>query len=199
MKKLTKKEKILYTIVKMNRNNDKVLRYEDVLVNVFNQFPKDFQIRFYPQYPDTDTIRRALYQLIPEGFIRISNRNCSLTQKGKLKGQEMINIIDGEEISIGGRRDFNYNKEIKRLLSLEGFQMFLKGEYEEIIDQDFYEFFRTSVRTNKLEFKGKIKQTNEVIETYKDNNAISAKKLYEYSSYLENKFQYIFEENKYDD
>ncbi|MBI3123583.1 MAG: hypothetical protein HYZ10_04185 [Ignavibacteriales bacterium] len=194
MKKLTKKDKILYTIVKMHNEGNNVLRYEDILVNVFKSFPEDFQIRFYPQFPDTDTIRRALYQLIPEGYIRISNRNCALTKEGKEVGNKIINSLEGDSIQIEGRRDLNYNIEIKRLLRAEGFNMYLIGKIDKIIDQDFYEFYRSSVRTRTLELLGKIKQINEVINRYSTENLPQAKNLLAYSSFLQTKFKLIINE-----
>ncbi len=194
MKKLTKKDKILYTIVKMYNDGDNLLRYEDILVNVFKSFPEDFQIRFYPQFPDTDTIRRTLYQLIPDGYIRISNRNCALTKDGKVRGNKIIQSLDGDSIQVEGRRDLNYNIEIKRLLRSEGFNMYLTGKMDKIIDQDFYEFYRSSVRTRNLELLGKIKQINEVINRYSRENPLHAKNLLAYSSFLQTKFKLIFNE-----
>lgn len=194
MKKLTKKDKILYTITKMFNEKGKLLRYEDILVNVYETFPQDFQIRFYPQYPDTDTIRRALYQLIPEGYIRIANRNCALTREGKAQGNKIIIFLDGDNVQIDGRRDSNYNAEIKRLFRLEGFDMYQNKKLDKIIDQDFYEFFRSSVRTKPLELRGKIKQIDEIIKRYSHDNPKLSKILFEYSSFLQNKFRYIFRE-----
>lgn len=194
MKKLTKKDKILYTIAKMYNEKGRLLRYEDILVNVYENFPQDFQIRFYPQYPDTDTIRRALYQLIPEGYIRIANRNCALTKEGKVQGNKIIMIMDGGNVQIDGRRDSNYNTEIKRLLRLEGFGMYQNKKLDKIIDQDFYDFFKSSVRTKPLELRGKIKQIDEIIKRYSNDKSILSKILLEYSSFLQNKFRYIFSE-----
>lgn len=194
MKKLTKKDKILYTIAKMYNEKGKLLRYEDILVNVYENFPQDFQIRFYPQFPDTDTIRRALYQLIPEGYIRIANRNCNLTKEGKAQGNKIIMFLDGDNVQIDGRRDSNYSTEIKRLLQLEGLGMYQNKILDKIIDQDFYEFFRSSVRTKPLELRGKIKQIDEIIKRYSHDNSTFSKILFEYSSFLQNKFKYIFSE-----
>jgi len=196
MRKITKKDKILYTIIKMYNDKSLLLRYEDILVKVFKSFPEDFQIRFYPEFPDTDSIRRALYQLIPEGYIRISNRNCALTKEGIDKGLEIIKYIDGNDIQIDGRRDLNYNSEIKRLLALQGFNMFSSGHSDKIIDQDFYEFYRVSVRTRKLEIIGKINQTSLVIKRYFEDNKVVAEKINEYSLYLQQKFSELFKEEK---
>ncbi len=194
MKKLTKKDKILYTIAKMFNKNKNELKYEDILVTVFKSFPGDFQLRFYSEYPDTDTIRRALYQLIPEGYIRISQRNCSLTKEGKIRGNELIKFIDGDSIEVEGRRDANFGAEIKRLSNLDGYKMFLLKNFEAIIDQDFYEFYRTSVRTKNLELLGKMKQIHFVIDRYIEENKKKGKLLKDYAEFLQNKFLKLFYE-----
>ena len=196
MRKITKKDKILYTIINMYNDKSTLLRYEDILVKVFENFQADFQIRFYPEYPDTDSIRRALYQLIPEGYIRISNRNCALTKEGINKGHEIIKFIDGDDIQIDGRRDVNYTGEIKRLIGLQGFNMFSNGYREKIIDQDFYEFYRVSVRTRNLEIIGKINQTSLVIKRYLEDNKVVAEKINKYSVYLQQKFSELYSEAK---
>ncbi len=196
MKKLSKKDKILYMITKMYNKNKNELRYEDILVSVYKAFPKDFQLRFYAEYPDTDTIRRTLYQLIPEGYIRISKRNCALTKEGKIRGDELIRFIDGDDIEVDGRRDLNYGAEIKRLLKLEGYNMYLLGKKEKIIDQDFYEFYKTSVRTKNLELLGKMRQVNVVITRFTAENVKNSTKLKEYSSFLQKKFSELFNEGK---
>ena len=93
MRKITKKEKILYTIFKMHNDKSEILRYEDILVKVFKGFPEDFQIRFYPEFPDTDSIRRALYQLIPEVIYEFLIEIVHLQKKALRKGKKLLNIL----------------------------------------------------------------------------------------------------------
>jgi len=189
MKKLSKKDKVLYTIVKMHSSGEKSARIEDILVRSFEFFPQDFQINFYPQYPDTECIRRVLYALIPEGYVRIANRYCSLTKEGSARGEEINSFLNGDNTLISGRKDSYYNSEIKRLTSLEGFIMFLNNKTEKVIDKDFYDFYKASVRTKPLELAGKMKQINEAVKKFSGEGTPLSSGLWAYSSFLQNKFK----------
>jgi len=196
MKKLTKTDKILYTITLMECQSKRLLKYEDVIVKVYESFPKDFQIRNYPQYPDSDTIRRAMYSMIPQGLLRIKNRNCTLTKSGREKGNKLIMFINGDTILVEARKDSNFDIEIKRLLRLEGFIMYRNKDFQNIIDQDFYDFYKATVRTNSLELIGKMKQVNDLVKKYSQEISLHSKELFEYSRFLKSNFKYIYEGEK---
>lgn len=188
MVKITKKQKILYVIFNMTLALKNNIRYEDILVESFKVFPKEFQIRYYPKYPDTDTIRRTMYQLIPEGFLKISQRKCVLTDTGLSKGRELKEIIEGNKVQSEDRTDFIMQREINRLVYLQGFKMFISGGETKIIDRDFYEFFKATVRTRNLELLGNIKTIDDFIRQYKKIEKKIGIRLEKYSSFLKNKF-----------
>lgn len=188
MVKITKKQKILYVIFNMTLAMKNNIRYEDILVESFKVFPKEFQIRYYPKYPDTDTIRRTMYQLIPEGYLKISQRKCVLTDIGLLNGRELKEIIEGNKVQSEDRTDFIMQREINRLVYLQGFKMFISGGETKIIDRDFYEFFKATVRTRNLELLGNIKTIDNFIRQYKKIEKKIGIRLEKYSSFLKNKF-----------
>jgi hypothetical protein len=188
MVKITKKQKILYVIFNMTLAMKNNIRYEDILVESFKVFPKEFQIRYYPKYPDTDTIRRTMYQLIPEGFLKNSRRKCVLTDTGLSKGRELKEIIEGNKVQSEDRTDFIMQREINRLVYLQGFKMFISGGETKIIDRDFYEFFKATVRTRNLELLGNIKTIDNFIRQYKKIEKKIGIRLEKYSSFLKNKF-----------
>jgi hypothetical protein len=184
MNKITKKQKILYVIYNLIQKSNKEIRYEDILVESFKTFPKEFQIRYYPEYPDTDTIRRNLYQLIPDGYIKITQRNCVLTDIGMSTGKELKGIIEGTSIKSDDRRDFIMQREISRLVYLQGFNMYLDCKETKIIDRDFYEFYKATVRTKNLELLGNIKSIDHIIHQYKKTKKEIGTNLEMYSSFL---------------
>ncbi len=188
MVKITKKQKILYVIFNMTLAMKNNIRYEDILVESFKVFPKEFQIRYYPKYPDTDTIRRTMYQLIPEGFLKISQRKCVLTDTGLSKGRELKEIIEGNKVQSEDRTDFIMQREINRLVYLQGYKMFISSGETKIIDRDFYEFFKATVRTRNLELLGNIKTIDNFISQYKKIEKKIGIRLEKYSSFLKNKF-----------
>ena len=77
---------------------------------------------------------------------------------------------------------------------MQGFVIYSNSSDHEIIDQDFYEFYRVSVRTRNLETIGKINQINRVINRYLEDNKSLAEKLKDYSSFLQEKFSKLFKE-----
>ncbi len=194
MDRITKKQKILYVIYKMSLGSIKNVRYEDILVESFKLFPKEFQIRYYPKYPDTDTIRRNLYQLIPDGFLKISQRKCVLTDFGISKGKELKELIEGTEIKKDERVDYIMQREINRLLYLQGFKMFINNRTDKIIERDFYEFYKVTVRTRNLEIKGNIRTIDHFISHYLKKEKVLGKRLEKYSSFLKSKFDNLIKE-----
>ena len=57
MKHLSRPEKILSVMFTLAKGEPKALQYEDIVVAAFQRFPEDFQLRGYPQYPDSSDIQ----------------------------------------------------------------------------------------------------------------------------------------------
>ncbi len=189
-KKLSKKEKTLLTLYKISSGRKKTVHYEDLLVETFLSYKNDFQLKLYPKYPDSDVFRYIIYfQLKPAGLIRIANKQCILTDLGIKFSKELL----GE-----GRDNYNadrllINQEIERLINLQGFLMFKEKKQEKIIDQDFFDFFKSSVRTKPLELLGNISQIESEIDGYSKMNKRLSNLLYEYSIFLKKKFFHLYE------
>ena len=67
---MRKWEMILYSIGDLSKFTSKVVRYEDVIVNTFELFPKSFHLVGYPQYPDTESISKKIYDVLRvKGFV----------------------------------------------------------------------------------------------------------------------------------
>jgi hypothetical protein len=57
---LTKWQKILATMYDLCGGESKPLQYEDIVVAAFKRYPEDFQLRGYPQYPDSSDPRKQI-------------------------------------------------------------------------------------------------------------------------------------------
>ena len=53
MKTLTKPQKILAIMYELCKGAPQALLYEDIVVAAFKKYPEDFQLRGYPEYPDS--------------------------------------------------------------------------------------------------------------------------------------------------
>lgn len=187
--KYSKKEMTLLTLYKLSSGKQKTVHYEDLLVETFKSYKKYFQLKKYPEYPDSDIFRYIIYfQLKPAGLIKIANKQCMLTELGI---KESKNLLVN---SVGYIRETDrMNKEIQRMFNLTGFSMFQENKINGIIDQDFYDFYKASVRTKPLELLGNINQVNDLLKEYSKKNKYLAAALMEYSNYLTKSFINLYE------
>jgi len=183
--KLSKKHMILLTMLEMTNSTKKILIYEDILIKTYEKYPEVFHLKGYKHYPDTVILMRELYNLVPEGFIRIKKRQCMFTDLGIHKALEIKGELAFRSIRSKSENDMNLiRNKILKILSLQGFKLFMDGNKQKILDVDFYEFFGTSVRTSKIDVTSNIKQTNAMIKIYSQFDSKLSSDLIEYSNYL---------------
>src|SRR5216684_120989 len=82
MKALSKPQKILAIMFDLCNGQSKALQYEDIVVAAFKKYNEDFQLRGYPQYPDSSDIHKPLYQMKRAGLVRAANKTFQLTPQG---------------------------------------------------------------------------------------------------------------------
>ncbi len=82
MSSLSKPQKILAVMFELCRGEHKALQYEDIVVAAFKRYPEDFQLRGYPQFPDSSDIHKPLYKMKGEGLVRSANKTFELTERG---------------------------------------------------------------------------------------------------------------------
>jgi hypothetical protein len=70
--------------------------------------------------------------------------------------------------------------EIDRIKNTDAFQLFVTGKEEQIVDTDFFVYLGTTVRTERTDFKARIKTIQDVI------GAIKTKKEYKITVDLHN-------------
>jgi hypothetical protein len=191
MKKISRKDKIIYTILKFTKGKNKSMLYEDIIIKTYKLFPLDFHIQNYPEYPDSDIFRREIYfDLRKKGLIKITNKKCSLTELG----EERARSLDFDATKSKKNKSINVplsnsnKKEFYRLSNLQGFKMFINNESDKIVDQDYYDFFKISVRTSTLEAVSKIKQADILIKKLIKLKYPFSEELKEYSDILKNNF-----------
>ncbi len=183
--KLSKKHMILLTMLEMTSSTKKILIYEDILIKTFEKYPEVFHLKGYKHYPDTVILMRELYNLVPEGFVRIKKRQCVFTELGIHKALEIKEELPNRSIRSKSDDDMNLiRNKILRILNLQGFKLFLEGNQQKILDVDFYEFFGTSVRTSRIDVASNIKQTNTMIKLYSQFDRKLSSDMIEYSNFL---------------
>ena len=81
---MTQPELILITIYRLVGNINKAIEYQHIIVNAYKQFPDNFHLKDYPEYPDSETVKKRIYDTLkPKGFVRVVKHNVELTEYGK--------------------------------------------------------------------------------------------------------------------
>ena len=169
----SKSEKIILFLLDEFKKNNKKLRYEDIVVGVFKKYPTDFHLKGYTEHPDSgDLIHKPLYDFRKKGYIEGANKVFALTQRGV---EYATNIIENRNI-FDNKVDLNRlsrssSTEMNRVKSLDGLQLFIKGNKEKIIENDFYNYFNITVKTPSYRFEGRFNAMAALIdEISKPNN-----------------------------
>jgi hypothetical protein len=186
MKALTKPQKILVVMSDLSHGKARALQYEDIVVKAFEQYPEDFQLRGYPQYPDSSDVHKPLYEMKRQGLVRAANKTFELTPQGL----EAAHRLSHSQTSNKDRLTKPEEQEINRIVNSAAFQFFQTGKASAILDTDFYEYLGVTVRTSKGDFQGRLSNVEQAIRAHAekrhDELSTTLTKLHEF---LTNKFR----------
>lgn len=180
MKPLSKPQKILSVMFDLSKGESKPLLYEDIVVTAFRRFPEDFQLRGYPEYPDSSDIHKPLYSMKQDGLVRSANKSFLLTPRGLDVARELEGIVDTQRDRLTKPEE----NEVNRIVKSQAFALFQDGQGSRILDTDFYEYLGVSVRTPKSDFLGRISTVEQAVAAHrsKRNDPLSEalRKLHEW-------------------
>lgn len=190
---LTRSQKILLTLFDLSKGTNKQIRFEDIAVTAYQKFKNDFQLRGYPQYPDTgDIIHKPLYsELKKKGYVLSGNKYFSLTPKGIEYAKRLTHSSGVKTCDTGSyiKLSADQQKELERVRNSTAVELFLQGKENEILDIDFYSYLGVTVRTNKFDFLGRLSTVENAINATKNKNDALYKKLRECHTFLINRFR----------
>ncbi|NCU39776.1 hypothetical protein EOL99_02715 [Candidatus Falkowbacteria bacterium] len=168
---LSKQQKILLVLFELSNGERKNLKFEDISVALFKKFSKDFHMKGYEQYPDSgDSIKRPLYTFRDKGMLSARNMIFALTEKGLDTALKIKNKVTGKKVLENDNFDRYIEKEILRITSLNAFKNFIVGKLDDVFDTDFFDYIGISVRASRMDFKGRLKYINDIIEFLKKQN-----------------------------
>jgi hypothetical protein len=163
MKPISKPQKILSVMFDLSKGESKPLLYEDIVVSAFQRYPEDFQLRGYPQYPDSSDIHKPLYSMKQDGLVRSANKSFLLTPRGLDVARNLIGTADAQRDRLTKQEE----KEVNRIVQSQAFRLFQEGQTARILDTDLYEYFGVSVRTPKSEFLGRVITVEQAIVAHR--------------------------------
>ena len=191
---LSKAQKILAVMFELARGQSKPLHYEDIVVFAFRKHPQDFQLRGYPEYPDSSDLHKPLYAMKRDGLVRsASDKSFILTARGLEVARELIGAAETPHDRLTKQEE----NEIKRITKSPAFDLFRRGEAAKLLDTDFYDYLGASVRTPKGDFLGRLAVVEEVVRAHqaKINDRLS-ETLSELHNWIVDRFQQEIEARK---
>jgi hypothetical protein len=190
-------EKILVAMYLLTNGESRMLRYEDIVVKAFQLFPDEFALRGYPNFPDASDIHKPLYgPLRRAGLIRRANKNFALTPKGIEVGKQLCAALQDRPLDEGDAERLTRDKEaeIQRMVDTAAFQLMAEGRQQRILDTDFYTFLGCTVRTDRIDFLGRLTTVKDAVESavrLKQPNPDTARRLNDLLTFLKKKFSGI--------
>ncbi len=163
---LTMAQKVLLALHRLSRGERRRVRYEDIVVQAFKDYPADFHLKGYTEFPDSgDAVHKPLYDYRKRGMVAASNKMFSLTAHGVAEAQRLQAIERGKPgpTEIRHRLERDAQIEIERITQLEGFKLFLAQKQDEIIDSDLFEYLGVSVRSARNDFIGRLETMKSAI------------------------------------
>ena len=163
---LSRAEKILLFLYEYGNGGREKVRYEDIVAGLFRKYPHEFQLKGYPEYPDSgDLIHKPLYDFKKKGYVNAANKIFSLTERGVEFATQLSGKGGGEAKT--DRLSRSTETEVARVKSLEGFLLFAEGKADSLSDNDLYNYLGVTVRTPKNAFKGRLETMNAVLADLK--------------------------------
>ena len=195
IKGLSRAEKILLYLYEAGAGKKTRIRYEDIVAGIFKKYPLEFQLKGYPQYPDSgDLIHKPLYDFKKKGFVNAQNKVFSLTDRGVDLAEQLSKIDNGVSRATEERLSRSAETELYRVKNSEGFELFLKGEQSSLSDSDFYNYLSVTVRTPKNSFIGRLKTMQATVDDLKKNsNDPLRDKFVAYHEYMTDKHKGIID------
>lgn len=188
-KELFIKDKLLIVIYKMSLKQKGHLKYEDVYVKAFKSYSNDFQLRGYPNYPDTELMSKKIYDLRKNGVIQVHRKFITITDKGKTLAEKLIQSKYSNRNVISKTLSRDIINEVDRVKNSDAFQLFVANKKEQIVDTDFFTYLGTTVRTERTDFSARIKTIQDVIAAIKTKDEY--KTIVDLHNYLFEKFKDI--------
>ena len=162
MKTLSKPQKILAVMNDLGQGKTRALSYEDIVVKAFQRYPEDFQLRGYPQYPDSSDVHKPLYEMKRQGLVRAANKTFELTAQGVETARRLSHAPASDKDRLTKAEE----QEITRIVSSAAFNFFQTGKVVAILDTDFYEYLGVTVRTGGGDFQGRLANVTQAVKAH---------------------------------
>lgn len=185
--------KILEALYALSEDGPRLVTYEDIVVKAWELYPDDFGLRGYSdRFPDASDIHVPLYKELKSGGLVATGptrqKKFKLTSAGWDLARSLFDSASGGDETPTGRMSRSASEEIQHLERATATQLYVSGQRDDILDTDFFAFYRTSVRAPTRDFESRLSQTRRALEEAAATNAPGADQLREVEEYLSSRF-----------
>jgi hypothetical protein len=169
---------IVYAIYSIAKNKE-VCTYERLVKECYEQFPKIFSLKNYPQWPDSLKLDRPMRTLRQKGFLVGSARgNFELTRFGLNLAHETELAIQGKTQKTSGRMRESVgrgidNKIVLNVKQSDAFQRYLQNPQNfSLSEAEFRSILRCTLETPERVVKQNLEYHRKVAEQLGDKDVI---------------------------
>jgi len=196
---LSQAELVLLAIYRASNRASIRIPFEEIVIRAWKDFPNEFSLNNYPQYPDSYPVSKRLTSDLITGrlVISVSKEVYKLTEKGLESAKEIEDKISGEEPGkVFAERLLNREQQeiIKYTSRTRTFSSWKQGKKDDLIDFDARMFFQFSTGTALKERKRRVETVKEAIDRAVSLKVKEADALKELCDFLVQKFSYLLEE-----
>lgn len=188
--------KILQALYALSPSGPRLVTYEDIVVKAWEMYPDDFGLRGYSdRYPDASDIHVPLYKelksagLVATGPAR--QKKFKLTDAGWDLAASLFSDGTSEGSASTGRMSRSGSQELRHLERATATELFLSKKEDDILDTDFFAFYRTSVRAAPRDFESRLAQTHRALQEALATDAPGARDLSSVDQFLRERFAEI--------
>ncbi|OGP54662.1 MAG: hypothetical protein A2162_04070 [Deltaproteobacteria bacterium RBG_13_52_11b] len=166
MAELSKAEKLLVAACLLSSEGHTVFSAENLIVRAFQAFPRDFSLKGYPEYPDSNVVLTQVMgkkaPLIVRGWLEKTGvKQYRLTPKGL----DDRNLLEHDQGGISNVRLERLLEEgLARLLKSASFELFKSGQKEQITFNQFCRFAGLSARDKWQKIQNKLASVRHAVE-----------------------------------
>jgi hypothetical protein len=184
--------RIIEALFALSPGGPRVVTYEDIVVRAWELHPSDFGLRGYAEkYPDASDIHKRLYnRLKSQGWVRtVGQKKFALTPPGWEWAEAIFSGAGALRNSASGSRLGRTTQlEIDHLRRSKALELYAARPPEQILDTDFYAFYRTSVRAAPQEFEARLVLVDSALSQAERAGLPDASALREVDQFLRREF-----------
>jgi len=196
---LSQAELVLLAIYRTSNGTSGRVPFEEIVIRAWKDFPTEFSLNNYPQYPDSYPVSKRLTSDLITGrlVISVSKEVYKLTEKGLESAQEIEGRVSSEEPrKVPTEKLLNREQQeiIKYTSRTRTFSSWKQGKKDELIDFDARMFFQFSTGTALKERKRRVETVKEAMDRAVLLQVKDADALKELCDFLVQKFSHLLEE-----